>query len=206
MNDEFHNPYPDYEVLLKWDTPSWNEASRKTVGERLSAVPERQFLPPHEYQTLEAACHRLVPQPEREEPIPIAPWIDQKSFANRTEGYRYAGMPPLQETWRAGLKGIDEEARYRFDMPFVELSASNQDEILACLASGDTHGEVFQSLSAKQFFSAHLLYECASIYYAHPQSWNEIGFGGPASPRGYVRLGANRRDPWEAPFPRDNRR
>jgi hypothetical protein len=24
-----------------------------------------------------------------------------------------------------------------------------------------------------------------------------VGFGGPASPRGYVRLGLNQRDPWE---------
>ena len=35
-------------------------------------------------------------------------------------------------------------------------------------------------------------------YYAHPTAWNEIGFGGPASPRGYVRMGFDRRDPWEA--------
>jgi hypothetical protein len=25
-----------------------------------------------------------------------------------------------------------------------------------------------------------------------------MGFGGPASPRGYVRMGLDRRDPWEA--------
>jgi hypothetical protein len=36
-------------------------------------------------------------------------------------------------------------------------------------------------------------------YYAHPTAWNEIGFGGPASPRGYARMGLDRRDPWEAP-------
>jgi hypothetical protein len=35
-------------------------------------------------------------------------------------------------------------------------------------------------------------------YYSHPTAWNEIGFGGPASPRGYVRMGYDRRDPWEA--------
>ena len=26
-------------------------------------------------------------------------------------------------------------------------------------------------------------------YYAHPWSWNEIGFGGPAYPRGYAAFG-----------------
>jgi hypothetical protein len=34
--------------------------------------------------------------------------------------------------------------------------------------------------------------------FAHPASWSEIGFGGPASPRGYVRTGFDERDPWEA--------
>jgi hypothetical protein len=36
------------------------------------------------------------------------------------------------------------------------------------------------------------------IYYAHPLAWNEIGYGGPASPRGHVRKWAGGVDPWEA--------
>ena len=24
----FRNPYPDYDVLAKWDTPSWNAQTR----------------------------------------------------------------------------------------------------------------------------------------------------------------------------------
>jgi hypothetical protein len=43
-----------------------------------------------------------------------------------------------------------------------------------------------------------LLRDIVEIYYAHPSAWSEIGFGGPASPRGYLRLGTNRRDSWEA--------
>ena len=35
-------------------------------------------------------------------------------------------------------------------------------------------------------------------YYAHPSAWAEIGFSGPASPRGHIRLRLNFRDPWEA--------
>ncbi len=40
--------------------------------------------------------------------------------------------------------------------------------------------------------------EIPRAYYAHPAAWNEIGFGGPASPRGYVRMDFDQRDPWEA--------
>jgi hypothetical protein len=34
-------------------------------------------------------------------------------------------------------------------------------------------------------------------FYSHPWAWNEIGFGGPAYPRGYARLGIGLREGWE---------
>ncbi len=50
------------------------------------------------------------------------------------------------------------------------------------------------------FFVQVLLKSAVAVYYSHPEAWNEIGYGGPASPRGYVRMGLNERDPWEAPL------
>jgi hypothetical protein len=43
-----------------------------------------------------------------------------------------------------------------------------------------------------------MAHDIVLAYYAHPSAWSEIGWGGPASPRGYVRLDFNDRDPWEA--------
>ena len=34
-------------------------------------------------------------------------------------------------------------------------------------------------------------------YYAHPWAWDEVGFGGPAYPRGYMRLERGEPEPWE---------
>ncbi len=48
--------------------------------------------------------------------------------------------------------------------------------------------------------------DICGAYYSHPFAWNEIGFGGPASPRGYVRMDFNRRDPWEAEVEREGDR
>ena len=45
-------------------------------------------------------------------------------------------------------------------------------------------------------FSLWIRYACET-FYAHPWAWNEIGFGGPAYPRGYKNLGIDRREPWE---------
>ena len=30
--------------------------------------------------------------------------------------------------------------------------------------------------------------DVVEAYYAHPYAWDEVGFGGPAYPRGYMRL------------------
>jgi hypothetical protein len=43
-----------------------------------------------------------------------------------------------------------------------------------------------------------VLHDICGAYYSHPYAWSQIGFGGPANPRGYVRMNFNRRDPWEA--------
>ncbi|MDQ6943705.1 MAG: gluconate 2-dehydrogenase subunit 3 family protein, partial [Candidatus Eremiobacteraeota bacterium] len=39
--------------------------------------------------------------------------------------------------------------------------------------------------------------DCAEAYYAHPWAWDEIGFGGPAYPRAYMRLERGEPEPWE---------
>jgi hypothetical protein len=42
--------------------------------------------------------------------------------------------------------------------------------------------------------------DICQAFYAHPWSWNEIGFGGPAYPRGYAAFGnpeLGERESWE---------
>ena len=53
-------------------------------------------------------------------------------------------------------------------------------------------------MASKLFFAKRLLPDIVKAYYSHPTAWSEIGYGGPASPRGYVRMDFDRRDPWEA--------
>ena len=50
--------------------------------------------------------------------------------------------------------------------------------------------------SAAHVWSLWTRYVCTA-FYSHPWAWNEIGFGGPAYPRGYKNLGIDRREPYE---------
>ena len=53
-------------------------------------------------------------------------------------------------------------------------------------------------MPAKHVWSLWTRYACAA-FYSHPWAWNEIGFGGPAYPRGYKNIGVDEREPWEVP-------
>jgi hypothetical protein len=194
----FHNPYPDYDVLSKWDSPSWNDQTREVIRERLHEIPPRRFLSAEQWSLLQAIADRIIPQPERTEPVPIVPWIDKMLFDNRGPGYRWADLPPMREAWTQGLEAIDAEAEHRHGKAFVALSSGDQDELLGDVQHARVNHRFWGDLPPHRFFMCWLLKTIVSVYYAHPLAWDEIGFGGPASPRGYVRLGINERDPWEA--------
>ena len=196
----FRHPYPDYDVLAKWDTPSWNEQTRRVVARRLRDVPPRRFLTELQFATLEAVCDRVMPQPERgSDKVPIVPFIDARLDANQTTGTRYVPLPPLQECWRRGLDAIESEAQHRYSRAYHALDPVEQDLILQAMDKGETESPSWgPRLPAQKFMRHQLLQFIVEVYYAHPAAWNEIGFGGPASPRGYLRLGANRHDAWEA--------
>jgi hypothetical protein len=196
---EFRSPYASYDVLAKWDTPSWDDQTREVIRKRLTDIPERRFFSDIEWQTLAAVCDRLLPQPDRSNPVAIVPWIDEKLHHNWGDGFRYDDMPPLRDAWRLGLEGINQEGHHRFGADFRALAGAQQDAVLRAIQTGDVTAQTWASLPPKRFFMAVLLKEVVGEYYAHPAAWNEVGFGGPASPRGYVRLGVNQRDPWEAP-------
>ena len=202
MPDErFQSLYPGYDVLAKWNTASWNEQTRAVVAKRLNEVPSRAFFDEVQYKTLEAVCDRVLPQPERapREKVPVAPWIDRKLTLNETTGTRYWPLPPMQECWRQGIDAIEGESQHRFHRSFHALDPAEQDIILHAMNEGDTQAPHWgKHVPPQLFLRKVLLPEIVTIYYAHPAAWSEIGFGGPASPRGYLRLGTNRRDAWEA--------
>lgn len=190
--------YPNYDVLEKRWTQSWNDATRETIDRRLSVSRTPCFFSAGEWLTLTALCDRIMPQPSNRPPVPLAAYVDEKMAKNRQDGYRYAALPPQGQAWRTGLNALDRTARQEHGMPFHQAPAEDQDRLLRRMQNGDLSGDVWKGMPSALFFEHRVLPDITHAYYAHPSAWNEIGFGGPASPRGYVRMGLNRRDPWEA--------
>ena len=190
--------YPGYDVLAKRHTPSWNEVTRRGIDQRLALPRSPRFFTEHEYQTLAAVCDRIVPQPKTRPPVPLPAMVDDKMARNLTDGYRDARMPQMRAAWRCGLRALDAESRDRNGAPFHELSAGERHALLVLMEKGDLRNPAWGGMPSSLFFRERLAKDIISAYYTHPTAWNEIGFGGPASPRGYVRMGEDKRDPWEA--------
>lgn len=190
--------YPGYDVLSKRDTASWNDASRRAIAERLALLDVPTFFNEAEWQTLRAICDRIIPQPDHGTAVPLAAMVDRKVAKDQRDGYRQAKLPPLREAWRRGLMALDAEANAKHGARFHTLTSDAQDELLTAMQRGQLKGKEWGDMPAHLFFRERVTHDILAAYYCHPKAWNEIGFGGPASPRGYVRMYFNRRDPWEA--------
>jgi len=194
--------YPHFNVLDKWATPDWDDQTRVVIRDRIENVPAVRFFTEHEARTMEAVVDRILPQPDRPpaQRIPIVPWIDEKLYDDKRDGYRRDTLPPQRELWRAALRGIDETTEAVFGAPFVTLDAKAQDSVLRKLQRDEAPGKTWQRIPAHVFFSKVLTIAVIKTYYAHPAAWNEIGYHGPSSPRGYSRFWDGGVDPWDAEF------
>ncbi|HEX3483670.1 MAG TPA: gluconate 2-dehydrogenase subunit 3 family protein, partial [Micropepsaceae bacterium] len=109
-----------------------------------------------------------------------------------------APMPWDGEAWKRALDALDVEAQAAYATAFHNLGDAEADTLLHRMQAGELHDMAWGNVPPKLFFAKRVLMDICEAYYGHPTAWSEIGFGGPASPRGYVRMAANRRDPWEA--------
>jgi hypothetical protein len=190
--------FPGYDVLKKRNTLSWNEATRQAIDRRLAVHPGPRFFSDTDWLTLGAVCARIVPQPEDRPPVPLPAYVDEKMFENTIDGYRFAKLLPQGEAWKAALGALDAEARDKHRAAYHALPAPEQDALLTRMQRGELDGPLWRGMPSDLFFSKRVLHDIVGAYYAHPTAWSEIGWAGPASPRGFVRLDKNMRDPWEA--------
>lgn len=189
--------YPGYDVLSKRNGPSWNEQTRREIARRLSVDREPRFFSREEFETVTAIAARVVPQPGSHPTIPVAALVDRKLHEGISDGYRIPGMPREGEAWRLGLQALDAEAKAAHGARFHTLAATAQESLLQQMERGELRRAEWGSMRSADFFRRRMGRDVVLAYYAHPTAWSEIGWGGPASPRGYVRLDFNERDPWE---------
>ena len=187
-----------YDVLAKRDTPSWNARTRDVINKRLALAIAENVLGDTQLATLRVIVARVCPDPPDRPATNTLAMIVRKIAEDEGDGYRPNTSPRTAECWRRGLDAIEDEARLRFNCGFARIEPDQADEILYAVESGKVRSVLWGNLSPELFWKWRLLPDLVSSHWAQPSLWSAMGFGGPASPRGYVRLTENRHDPWEA--------
>jgi len=193
VTPQMHGRYPDYNVLD--EASHWDQATRRVVLGRVAEVPPIRLFTPSEVSTLGAFCDLVLAQ-DREPRVPVLNMVDEKLFSGAREGYRYAELPDDAQTWRRVAAGLDAAARQHGADDFATATADAQEVVVQAFADGSLRGQVWDELPPARAWSV-VMRDALSAFYSHPWAWNEIGFGGPAYPRGYARLGAGQRESWE---------
>jgi hypothetical protein len=175
--------YPDYDVLEH--AAEWDAVTRDVVLARVHDVPELRFFTPGEARCLRVFCDVVMAQ-EDEPRIPVLEMVDEKLHAGRLDGFQHADMPDDRDTWRAVAAELEREG-----LPDAD------DEGRRVIVDRFSKGELtWESVDCGKAFGV-VMRAVLSAFYSHPWAWNEIGFGGPAYPRGYMRLAAGRPEPDE---------
>jgi hypothetical protein len=182
--------FPGYDVTAQSGT--WDEVTRAVVLRRLDPPPPLRFFTAEEGRTARALTDRLLDQ-DAARRLPVVEVIDGRLADGVGDGYRYADLPEDADAWRRSLMALDDDARAAFGRPFADLDRDGQMDLVEARATDD--GE-WHGLPAGRVFALWMRYATAA-FYAHPVAWSEMGFGGPAYPRGYKNLGLDKREPWE---------
>jgi hypothetical protein len=169
----------------------WDDVTTGVVLSRLGLPSDIRFFTPREEALARALFDQLLDQ--RSEPrIPVVNMVDSRLAENITDGWHYEKMPPDAQAWRDSLAHLDDDARESTGHGFAELGWAEQTVLLQHIHDADQwHGH-----PASQVWSLWTRYACTA-FYSHPTVWDEIGFAGPAYPRGYKNLGLDSREPFE---------
>ncbi len=190
--------YPGFSTLSQ--QAFWDETTRNVVLNRVNNVPPIRYFTLNEASLMLAVCNRLLPQDDRDEAhkIPVVNYIDNRLYNRRIDGYQFEDMPPDHEAYRLGLQAIEAIAQHMYGTSFEELDQTQQDTVLKSIhdANPPAGDDIWQKMSVKHFWIL-IMQDVLDAYYAHPYAWDEVGFGGPAYPRGYMRLEKGQPEPWE---------
>jgi hypothetical protein len=183
--------FPGFDVLAQ--SGHWDPVTSGVVLSRIGMAPEIRFFSPAEQAVAAALCDRLLDQ-HGEAKIPVVNMIDARLAEEQTDGWHYQDMPEDGRAWRGTLAALDSDAQDRYGTGFAACTHEQQKTLIQAVQ--DLGADTWHGLPAQQVWSLWTRYACTA-FYSHPSAWNEIGFPGPAYPRGYKNTGVDAREPFE---------
>lgn len=173
--------FPGFDALS--ETKRWDPVTAGVVLGRLGPPPPVRFFTPAQQAVATALLARLLGDAGE---APVLRMIDSRLAEQQTDGWRYEDMPEDGQAWRDSLAALDSDAGARYGQGFAACTTEQQDSLIQAVQ--DLDAKDWHGMPAGHVWSLWTRYACTA-FYSHPVVWNEIGFPGPAYPRGYKNLG-----------------
>ena len=187
--------FPGFDALSQ--ARHWDQVTADVVMARVGPPPVTKFFTGEEEACARALLDLLTGQNDPKNDtfaVPVLEMVDARLEAGETDGWRYADMPEDGQAWRDTLAYLDADARRRCGTTFAD--APQRDQLALIQAVQDLKSADWHGLPAAHVWSLWTRYACTA-FYAHPFAWAEIGFPGPAYPRGYKNAGVGKLEPFE---------
>jgi Gluconate 2-dehydrogenase subunit 3 len=185
--------FPGFDVLD--EAHRWDDVTAGVVLSRLAPTVDLSFFTLAENGCATALADLLLAQ-DAEPRVPVVAMIDARLAAGETDGWHFDDMPLDGEAWRRSLAALDEDAEELGGSVFARLAREQQAALVQRVQDLGSDGEEWHDMPAKHVWSLWTRYACAA-FYSHPWAWNEMGFPGPAYPRGYKNTGVDARERFE---------
>ena len=185
--------FPGFDVIALAD--QWDQVTAGVVLARLALPKMLAFFTTAEVAIAAPLLDLLLAQ-DSDPKVPVLALIDSRLATGETDGWHYEDMPEDAQAWRDTLAALDRDAHVRHGSGFAELRAAQQARLLQDVQDLAARGQAWQGWSAARVWGLWTRYACTA-FYSHPWAWNEIGFSGPAYPRGYLNPGINARERFE---------
>lgn len=192
--------FPGFDVVEQ--RRFWDPVTTGVVLERLGPRTTVSFFTDAEVAIARPLLDLLVGQEGEADPdeprVDMLDLIDARLSRGETDGWHYDGMPEDAQAWRQSLAWLDEDALAAFHRSFAHLVTDERRERIQAVQDVADDGGTWHEYPATRLWSLWTRYACTA-FYSHPYAWNEMGFDGPAYPRGYLALGVGKRETWEVP-------
>jgi hypothetical protein len=196
--NEGHLHYPDFDVMVQQE--HWDPHTREIVKQRVQITKphDYQFFNEAEVETLYQLCSIMLADDRDFIMQYIIEHFDRQLRTDIGEAQRNKNVSKQSTLIRDGLQALNDHSKSTYGLKFVQLKFNSQRDMITQLSTNNLSLEAnMGELSQKDFYKK-ILTEAVSAYYSHPTIWSEIGYAGPAYPRGYIRSERGLTDPWEA--------
>ncbi|WP_240041001.1 gluconate 2-dehydrogenase subunit 3 family protein [Paenibacillus ginsengarvi] len=176
----------------------WDDHTQTIVTSRLKTNEGFQFFTSAEAEMVGRISSLLVNDETPDVLQFVVAHIDQTLHQSPGESQRKPGVPAASALVRTGLQAIEQGAQSVYGSSYMNLDIAEQKRYLQHISESIAEPQKVWTTVPQQELFKKIQNLTVEAYCSHPKIWSEIGYAGPAYPRGYVRTQLGQLDPWEA--------